>query len=114
RDIAPATGRRLTTRRANLDFGWFRYPQTGTRPVTKPLLLQNLGDAATTVDLSTELETEDGGPAPAGMVAVTPSRLTLAAGAQATARVTVDVGPGAPGLYSGAVVATPAPGPAGR
>ena len=113
-DIGHAIGQRLISRRANLDFGWFRYPQTGVQPVTKPLLLQNLGDAATTVDLSTELESEDGGPAPAGMVTVTPSRLTLAAGAQATARVTVDVGPGAPGLYSGAVVATPATGPAVR
>ena len=113
-DIGHAIGQRLISRRANLDFGWFRYPQTGVQPVTKPLLLQNLGDAATTVDLSTELESEDGGPAPAGMVTVTPSRLTLAAGAQATARVTVNVGPGAPGLYSGAVVATPATGPAVR
>src|SRR5829696_9125290 len=113
-DIGHAIGQRLITRRANLDFGWFRYPQTGVQPVTKPLLLQNLGDAATTVDLTTELETEDGGPAPAGMVTVTPSRLTLAAGAQATARVTVDIGPGGPGLYSGAVVATPATGPAVR
>ena len=48
------------------------------------------------------------------MVTVTPSRLTLAAGAQATAEVTVDVQAGAAGLYSGAVTATPATGPAVR
>ena len=113
-DVGQAVGQRLIARRANLDFGWFRYPQTAVEPVTKPLLLQNLGAAATTVDLRAELETEDGGPAPAGMVAVTPSRLTLAAGASATAQVTVDVQAGAPGLYSGAVVATPATGPAIR
>jgi Subtilase family len=113
-DIGHAIGQRLIARRANLDFGWFRYPQTGIEPVTKPLLLQNLGAAATAVDLRVELEAEDGSPAPAGMVAVTPSRLTLAAGASATAQVTVDVPAGAPGLYSGAVVATPATGPAIR
>ena len=113
-DVGQAVGQRLIARRANLDFGWFRYPQTAVEPVTKPLLLQNLGAAATTVDLRAELEAEDGGPAPAGMVAVTPSRLTLAAGASATAQVTVDVQAGAPGLYSGAVVATPATGPAIR
>jgi hypothetical protein len=45
---------------------------------------------------------------------VTPSRLTLAAGAQATVQVTVDVQAGSPGLYSGAVTATPASGPAVR
>src|SRR5829696_4265565 len=113
-DIGHAIGQRLITRRVNLDFGWFRYPQTGVQPVTKPLLLQDLGDATTTVDLTAELDTADGGAAPAGMVTVTPSGLTLAAGAQATARVTVDIGPGGPGLYSGAVVATPATGPAVR
>ncbi len=113
-DVGQAVGQRLIARRANLDFGWFRYPQTAAEPVTKPLLLQNLGAAATTVDLNLELEAEDGGPAPAGMVAVTPSRLTLAAGASATAQVTVDVQAGAPGRYSGAVVATPATGPAIR
>ena len=113
-DVGQAVGQRLIARRANLDFGWFRYPQTAAEPVTKPLLLQNLGAAATTVDLNLELEAEDGGPAPAGMVAVTPSRLTLAAGASATAQVTVDVAAGAPGRYSGAVVATPATGPAIR
>ena len=113
-DVGQAVGQRLIARRANLDFGWFRYPQTAVEPVTKPLLLQNLGAAVTTVDLNVELEAEDGGPAPAGMVAVTPSRLTLAAGASATAQVTVDVAAGAPGLYSGAVVATPATGPAIR
>ena len=113
-DVGQAVGQRLIARRANLDFGWFRYPQTAVEPVTKPLLLQNLGAEATTVDLRAELEAEDGGPAPAGMVAVTPSRLTLAAGASATAQVTVDVQAGTPGLYSGAVVATPATGPAIR
>jgi subtilisin family serine protease len=112
-DIAHAIGQRLIGRRANLDFGWFRYPQTGVEPVTLPLPLLNLG-AAGAVDLRVELETEDGGPAPAGMATVTPSRLTLAAGGAASAQVTVDVQPGTPGLYSGAVVATPASGPALR
>lgn len=113
-DVGHAIGQRLIARRANLDFGYFRYPQTGVRPVTRPLLLQNLGDRPTTVDLRAELETEDDSPAPAGMVTVTPPRLTLAAGAQATAQVTVDVQAGAAGLYSGAVTATPASGPAVR
>jgi hypothetical protein len=48
------------------------------------------------------------------MISVTPSQLTLAPGAEASAQVTVDVQAGPPGLYSGAVIATPASGPAVR
>ena len=113
-DIGHAIGQRLIARRANIDYGYFRYPQTDVEPVTKALPLLNLGSAATTVDLRVELENEDGDPAPAGMISVTPSQLTLAPGAEASAQVTVDVQAGPPGLYSGAVIATPAGGPAVR
>jgi hypothetical protein len=109
-DVAHTIDQRLIARRANVDFGYFRYPQTGAQPVTKQVPLLNLGDA-TTVDLRLELEAEDGSPAPAGMATLTPARLTLPAGGQANAQVTVDVRRGRPGLYSGAVVATPAGGP---
>ncbi|HYN17155.1 MAG TPA: S8 family peptidase, partial [Actinomycetes bacterium] len=113
-DVAHAISQRLIARRANIDFGFFRYPQTDLEPVTRSLPLLNLASSAATVDLRVELEGADGSPAPAGTAAVTPSRLTLAAGAEASAQVTVDVGAGAPGLYSGAVIATPATGPAVR
>jgi hypothetical protein len=113
-DVAHTIGQRLIARRANIDFGYFRYPQTGAQPVTKQVPLLNLADATATVDLRLELEAEDGSPAPAGMATLTPARLTLPAGGQANAQVTVDVRPGRPGLYSGAVVATPAGGPAVR
>jgi subtilisin family serine protease len=113
-DIAHAIDQRLIARRANVDFGYFRYPQTDTQPVTTAVPLLNLGAAAATVDLKVELEDQDGRPAPAGMATLSPSRLTLAAGGEASAQVTVDVQDGPPGLYSGAVVATPASGPAVR
>jgi subtilisin family serine protease len=113
-DIGHAIDQRLIARRANVDFGYFRYPQTDVEPVTKAVPLLNLGSSAATVDLRVELETEDGDPAPAGTVSITPSQLTIAPGAEASAQVTVDVQAGAPGLYSGAVIATPAGGPAVR
>jgi subtilisin family serine protease len=113
-DIGHAIDQRLIARRANVDFGWFKYPQTGVEPVTKAVPLLNLGASAATVDLRVELETEDGDPAPAGMVSITPSQLTIAPGAEASAQVTVDVQAGPPGLYSGVVIATPAGGPAVR
>jgi hypothetical protein len=113
-DIGHAIGQRLIARRANIDFGYFPYPQTDVEPVIKALPLLNLGSAAATVDLRVELENEDGDPAPAGMISVTPSQLTLGPGGEASAQVTVDVEAGPPGLYSGAVIATPASGPAVR
>jgi subtilisin family serine protease len=113
-DIGHAIDQRLIARRANVDYGYFRYPQTDLRPVTKALPLLNLGPAAATVGLRVELETQAGDPAPAGMVSVAPSRLTLAPGAEASAQVTVDAAAGPPGRYSGAVIATPAGGPAVR
>jgi subtilisin family serine protease len=110
-DVAHAIAQRVIARRSNVDFGYFRYPQTSAQPVTKQVPLLNLGDTTATVDLRLELEAEDGSPAPPGMATLTPSRLTLPAGGQANAAVTVDVRPGRPGLYSGAVIATPAGGP---
>jgi subtilisin family serine protease len=55
-DVAHAIEQRLIARRANLDFGYFRYPQTGVQPVTKSLPLLNLGTQPVTVDLRVELE----------------------------------------------------------
>jgi subtilisin family serine protease len=110
-DVAHAVTQRVIARRGNVDFGYYRYPQTGAQPVTKQVPLLNLGAGTATVDLRLELEAEDGSPAPAGMATLSPARLTLPPGGQASAAVTVDVRPGAPGLYSGAVVATPAGGP---
>ena len=110
-DVAHAIAQRVIARRANVDFGFFRYPQTDAQPVTKAVPLLNLGDAEATVELRLELEDEDGDPAPAGMATLTPSRLTLPAGGEASAQVTLDVRAGEPGRYSGAVVATPAGGP---
>jgi subtilisin family serine protease len=110
-DVAHAIAQRVIARRANVDFGYFRYPQTDAQPVTKAVPLLNLGDAEVTVELRLELEDEDGDPAPAGMATLTPSRLTLPAGGEASAQVTLDVRAGEPGRYSGAVVATPAGGP---
>ena len=65
-DIAHAIDQRLISRRANLDFGWFRYPQTDAQPVTRSFPLLNLATTEATVDLRLELEDGDGNPAPAG------------------------------------------------
>ena len=117
-DVAHAIAQRVIARRVNLDFGFHRYPQTGARPVAKPVLVANLGDQPATVDLTVELRDPEGDPAPAGMAVVSPRQVTLAPGAEATAYVTVDPRRGPLGAFSGALVATPAqragqPHPAG-
>jgi len=113
-DIGHAIGQRVIVRRVNLDYGFFRYPQTGVRRVAKPVLVANLGDQAATVDLTVELRGPQGDPAPAGMAVVSPRRVTLPPGGEATAYVTVDPRRGPLGIFSGALVATPGSGPVSR
>jgi subtilisin family serine protease len=113
-DVAHAIAQRVIVRRVNLDFGFHRYPQTGTRRVAKPVLVANLGDQPATVDLTVELRDPEGDPAPAGMAVVSPRQVTLAPGAEATAYVTVDPRKGPLGAFSGALVATPGAGPVSR
>ena len=109
-DLAHATTQQVIADQANLDLGYFRYPQHDTQPVVKPLALVNTGLAETTVELALSLHQPDGQPAPAGAISLSPTRLTLAPGQSATATVTVDPRQLPPGLYDGAVTATPAGG----
>ena len=109
-DVAHAIAQRVIARRANIDFGFFRYPQTDVEPVTKSLPLLNLGDAeAGGAAGRAGGRGRQPGPGRDGhgdAVAADPGRRR-----EASAQVTVDVEAGAPGLYSGAVVVTPASGP---
>ncbi|HYY81243.1 MAG TPA: S8 family serine peptidase [Actinomycetes bacterium] len=109
-DVAHAIGQRLLADQVNLDFGYFKYPQTGVGPVTRPVRYSNGSSAPLTVDLGVDLRDQQGQPAPAGMATVTPARLTLPAGGSASAQVTVDIRHGPPGLYGGGVTATPTGG----
>jgi subtilisin family serine protease len=111
-DLAHATTQQVISEQANLDFGYFRYPQRDTRPAARRLTLANTGTAQTTVDLalSLALRQQDGQAAPAGAAWLSPTRLTLAPGQSATATLTVDPSQLAPGLYGGAVTVAPAGG----
>jgi subtilisin family serine protease len=113
-DIAHAIQQRVIVRRVNLDFGFYRYPQTGARRVAKPVLVANLADQPAIVDLTVELRDPRGDPAPDGMAVVSPGRVTLPPGGEATAYVIVDPRRGPLGAFGGALVATPAAGPVSR
>ena len=106
-DLGPAIDQRLLGTGGHLSYGLAPYPQMGTPPADRLLPLANTGPAAVTVDLAAALAGPDGRPAPQGMLAVSPARLTLPAGGLATATVTLTAGLGGAGAYSGAIIATP-------
>ena len=108
-DVAHAIAQRVIARRANVDFGFFRYPQTGAQPVTKSRCPCSTWAAETAVELRLELEDEDGNPAPAAMASLAPSRRPCPPAARPAPSSPSTCGRA--GRYSGAVVATPASGP---
>ncbi|HEY3633201.1 MAG TPA: S8 family serine peptidase [Jatrophihabitantaceae bacterium] len=101
-NIAHALSQRVISASGHLDFGFVGYPQATARPVVRTTTLSNTGPSATTVRLAASLRG-----APAAMVSVAPSSLTIPAGGSATVTVTVDPRLGARGLLTGALTATP-------
>ncbi|HEX8862900.1 MAG TPA: S8 family serine peptidase [Actinomycetes bacterium] len=106
-DIAHAIGQRVLADRANLDFGFFKWPHTSAQRVTKQVSLTNTGAGAVTLRLALDLRQQNGRPAAAGLATLSPSQLTLRAGQSGTVSVTVDATRGTPSLYSGSLTATP-------
>jgi len=111
-DLAAAIAQPLTADRPHVSYGLVAYPQSTVPPVDQPVTFVNRSDAPLTVDLTAGLRSPDGRPAPAGMLAVAPPRLTVPAGGSAGATVRLTVALGGPGAFSGEVVATPRGDPA--
>ncbi|NYI07604.1 S8 family peptidase [Allostreptomyces psammosilenae] len=110
-DVARAIGQAVTTSPTSLGFGVQEFPHEDDAPVTERLAYRNAGDAPVTLDLAVTAFGPEGAPAPDGMFAVRPARLTVPAGGEATATVTADTRPGdVDGLYGGTVTATAAAG----
>ena len=109
-DIARAIGQRLVATPAHVSYGLVSYPQAGLPPVARTVTLANASDAARTLDLIAGMRDPGGRPAPAGMLAVTPSRVTVPARGTAEATVTLAVALGGTGAFSGEVTATPTGG----
>ncbi|SOF02250.1 Subtilase family protein [Streptomyces sp. OV198] len=110
-DVSRALDQNITTGPTSLGFGIQRYPHTDDQPVTKQVMYHNSGDTPVTLDLSVEAFGSDGKPAAAGMFTVSPARLTVPAGGEASTSVTVDTRAGsADGTFGGSLVATSADG----
>ena len=108
-DLAAAVPQQLLGPPAAIGLGLVSYPQAGLPPVERPVTLVNTGGAPLTVDLTADFQTPENRPAPDGMLAVSPARLTVPAHGTATATARVAVAMGGFGAFGGAVIAT-APG----
>ncbi|WEH17452.1 S8 family serine peptidase [Streptomyces sp. VNUA24] len=106
-DVARAITQQLTSSPTALGFGTQAYPHTDDRPVTKDVTYRNAGTEPVTLDLATEAYGNDGKPAAEGLFTVSPQRLTVPAGGEATATVTADTRVGtADGGFGGSLTAT--------
>jgi subtilisin family serine protease len=104
-DVARAVRQEVEVSPATADFGLLpESPPAGV--MNRTLTYSNATADALELDLLATLEALDGGPVPAGTLTVTPTTLTVPAGGTASAEVTLDPAGLAPGLHSGAVVAT--------
>ncbi|MFG2357500.1 S8 family serine peptidase [Streptomyces sp. NPDC048521] len=110
-DVARAIEQSVVTDQGPLDFGKQEWPHDDDKPVTKQLTYRNLGTEPVTLDLSVDALSVDGKPAAEGMFTVSPQRVTVPAGGEASAAVTADTRAGSTdGTFGGSVSATSADG----
>ncbi|MFI9587612.1 S8 family serine peptidase [Streptomyces sp. NPDC052236] len=112
-DVVRAMDQSVVTEQGPIGFGTQQWPHADDKPVTKQLTYRNLGTQPVTLELSADAFSVDGKPAAEGMFAVSPRRLTVPAGGEASAAVTADTRAGsADGTFGGSVSATSANGKA--
>ncbi|HEX6346648.1 S8 family peptidase [Umezawaea sp.] len=105
-DSARAMTQAITSRPSSVAFGSHQWPHTGEPLITKEVSYGNDSAVPLTLDLRVDTTAPDGAPAPVGLFAVEPARLTVPAGGTATATVVADVGKApAGGQFGGALVA---------
>ncbi|MEV7811443.1 S8 family serine peptidase [Streptomyces flaveolus] len=108
-DVARAIEQSVVTDQGPLDFGRQEWPHDDDKPVTKQLTYRNLGTEPVTLDLSVDALSVNGKPAAEGMFTVSPQRVTVPAGGEASANVTADTRAGSTdGTFGGSVSATSA------
>ncbi|MET8077747.1 S8 family serine peptidase [Streptomyces sp. NPDC005303] len=110
-DVVRALDENVVTEQGPVDFGVQQWPHDDDRTETKQLTYRNLGSTPVTLDLSVDAYAVDGKPAAEGMFTVSPQRLTVPAGGEASAEVTADTRVGAvDGSFGGSVTAASADG----
>ncbi|WP_235921838.1 S8 family serine peptidase [Lentzea tibetensis] len=100
-DVAKAITQTITADPVTVALGNQPWPHNDDKPVTKEVTYRNSGTSDVALDLRIDSN------APAGMLAVSPAKLTVPAGGSAKASVTGDSRVGTTdGAFSGAVVAS--------
>jgi subtilisin family serine protease len=110
-DLTRAVRQAVLAAPVSLALGTQAFPAGDDTPVVRTVTYRNEGAAPLTLALTAPATGPDGGPAPAGMFAVSPALLTVPAGGTASATVTADTRVTSPtGAFHGAVVASSADG----
>ncbi|MFG2003448.1 S8 family serine peptidase [Spirillospora sp. NPDC048911] len=106
-DVARADAQRVRATPATVDGGIAQWPHADDKPVTVPITYRNDGSEPITLDLALDVRDQTGAAAADGMFTVSDRRITVPAGGEAKATVTIDTtGSGRDGLYGGTLTAT--------
>ncbi|MCP2166354.1 S8 family serine peptidase [Goodfellowiella coeruleoviolacea] len=106
-DVARAVAQPVYATPASLSNGVARWPHGDDAPIVRTLTYHNAGAQPLTLELAADVRDPAGNPAPAGMVTVAPSRVTVPAGGQAEVTVTTTTTVDGPdGDYTGRITAT--------
>jgi subtilisin family serine protease len=104
-DLAHAVGEPISTDQGSLN-AYLRWPHPARQNAVRTLTYRNDGKGPVTLSLSVHAARSGGGAAPAGMFALSATKLTVPARGQAQARLTVQADGAPAGAYAGAVTAT--------
>lgn len=111
-DVAKAAEQRVSADVTTVAFGTI--PRTDPKPLTREITYHNSGDAPVDLDLRLDVRDETGKPAADGLFTVDRPKVTVPAGATATAVITVNPGQHPRAAYGGTLLATSATGVAVR
>ncbi|MDG4804837.1 S8 family serine peptidase [Micromonospora sp. WMMD980] len=104
-DVAHAITEQVTSEPPSVSFGVALWPHTDDKPISRAVTYHNGGTAALTLDLGAEFTGPGGRSAPAGMVSLSATRLTVPAGGTAQVTVVVDTRLGVDGYWTGRLTA---------
>ncbi|MBP2329005.1 subtilisin family serine protease/ethanolamine utilization microcompartment shell protein EutS [Kibdelosporangium banguiense] len=110
-DVARAITQAVTTVPANADLGTQLWPHDDDKPVSKNVTYRNSGKADVTFDIAMPVLGPDGKAAPKGILTVSPAKVTVPAGGEASVTITGNTRLGVlDGYYSGKLTATASTG----
>jgi subtilisin family serine protease len=105
-DVARSVKQSIYALPASINGGVAQWPHNDDTPIKKSVTYHNSGSTPITVNLAATVKDPAGNPAPAGMVTFDQNTITIPAGGQAQAGITIDTRIAGPdGFYTGSVAA---------